>query len=100
MVILPRWFYEPLPYVYGGVGLVAMFSLDSLVGVVSGILLVSAGGVIAYQRYQYRYQEKQRQERLAWLQEQARRKKSEKQAWLREQAQKVREEIEKKEQDF
>lgn len=100
MASLPDWIYEPLPYIYTAVGLVATLTLDSLTGRLSGILLLSAAAVVGYWRYDYRHHRKQRIERLLWLQEQARKKKTERQTWLREEARKYREEIERKEQDF
>ncbi len=100
MVTLPDWLYEPLPYVYAAAGLVAALTLDSFTGRISGLLLLSAAGVVGYWRYDYRHKEKQRIERLLWLQDQAHKRKVERQTWLREQAQKYREEIERKEQDF
>lgn len=100
MAILPNWIYEPLPYVYGGVGIIATFNLDSLIGMSSGFLLITAGLVVGYQRYEYRRFQKQRQERLDWLREQARKKRADRQAWLRTQASELREEIERKNNDF
>jgi hypothetical protein len=56
--------------------------------------------VVGYQRYEYRRFRKQRQERLDWLQEQARKKKMQRQEWLRDQAKTLREDIERKKNDF
>ncbi len=100
MAVLPNWLYEPLPYVYAGAGLIATVSLDTITGRFSGILLITAGIVVGYQRFEHRRLLKERQERQAWLQEQAQKRKIQKQIWLREQAQKYREEIERKEEDF
>jgi hypothetical protein len=100
MAILPNWLYEPLPYVYGIAGVVASYNLDSSMGRISGFLLITAGIVVGYQRYEYRRFRKQRQERLDWLQEQARKKKMQRQEWLRNQAKTLREEIERKKNDF
>ncbi len=100
MPMLPNWIYEPLPYIYAGVGIVAAGSLDTLIGQLSGLLLISAGIVVGYQRYEYRHIQKQRQARLDWMKEQAHRKKVERQAWLRHQADDIREEIERKNNDF
>jgi hypothetical protein len=100
MAILPNWIYEPLPYLYGGFGIVSTFSLDSMIGKFSGVLLITAGIVVGYQRYEYRRFQKQRQERMDWLHEQARKKKAERQAWLRHQADDLRQEIERKKNDF
>ncbi len=100
MVAFPRWLYESLPYVYAGAGVAAAFSLDSISGRLSGILLITAAGVVGYQRYEYRRLQRERTERLLWLQEQERKRKLEKQAWLKEQADIYRKKIEQKEQDF
>ncbi len=100
MLVLPNWVYEPLPYIYTSTGLVSAVMLDSMMGRMSGILLITAGFVIVYQRYEYRRLKKEREERQAWLQEQAHRKKMQRQAWLRDQAQRYREEIERKKDDF
>jgi hypothetical protein len=100
MVILPSWVYEPLPYVYGIAGVLSAYNLDSLMGRISGILLITAGIVVGYQRYEYRRFRKQRQERLDWLQEQARKKKAQRQEWLRDQAKTLRDEIENKKNNF
>lgn len=100
MAVLPNWIYEPLPYVYTGVGIVATLSLDSLIGWSSGVLLITAGIVVGYQRYEYRRFQKQLQDRQDWLQEQSRKKKTERQAWLKQQAQQLREDIERKKDDF
>lgn len=100
MVAFPKWLYESLPYVYGGAGLAATFGLDSIQGRISGILLVSAAGIIGYQRYEHRRLQRERMERLLWLQEQEHKHKLEKQAWLKEQARIYKEKIEQKEEDF
>ncbi len=100
MVILPNWLYEPLPYVYGIAGIVASYRLDSAMGRISGVLLITAGIVVAYQRYEFRHFNKQRQERLDWLREQAHKKKAQRQEWLRDQAKTLREDIERKQNDF
>ena len=100
MILLPRWLYESLPYVYAVVGLTATVGLETIVGRFCGILLVTAAAVIAYQRFDRRHDEKQRLERLAWLDEQARKHKLERQEWLRDEARKYRERIEQKEEDF
>ncbi len=100
MAILPNWLYEPLPYVYSIAGVVSSFSLDSYMGRFSGFLLITAGIVVGYQRYEYRRFRKQRQERLEWLHRQSQNRKKERQEWLRKQADKVREDIERKKNDF
>ena len=100
MIILPRWFYESLPYLYAAAGLFATIALDTILGRVCGLLLATAGAVIAYQRYDHRHELKQHMERLACLDEQARKHKQERQEWLRYEARKYREKIEQKEEDF
>lgn len=100
MVAYPRWIYESLPYVYAVAGAAATIGLDSAAGRLSGILLITAAGVVGYQRYEYRRLQRERTERLIWLQEQERKHKQEKQAWLKEQARIYREKVEKKEEDF
>jgi hemerythrin-like metal-binding protein len=48
----PDWLYNSLPYVYIGIGLVVAASLgaSNLIGVFSGILLISTGGAIVTMR--------------------------------------------------
>ncbi len=96
----PKELYEPLPYLYVGVGLATTFGLETLLGRISGIMLVGAGLIIGYQRYTYRRQLRIRQEREAWLKTEAERRKREKQAWLRNQAQKYRDALAQKDEDF
>lgn len=54
MVKLPVWLYEPLPYLYTCAGAVALWRLDDTLGEISGLLLISAGLVIASMRRDYR----------------------------------------------
>jgi hypothetical protein len=100
MAVFPNWLYEPLPYIYGVAGIASTFTLDTLVGRMSGILLITAGIVVAFQRYEYRRVKKQRQERLEWLSRQSQMRKKERQEWLRKQADDLREKIEHKKNDF
>lgn len=100
MITLPRLVYESLPYVYAGAGLVSAAVLDTLTGRMSGILLVTAAAVIGYQRYEFRRQQREKLERLVWLQEQEQKHKQERQAWLRQQADLYRDKIKQKEEDF
>lgn len=51
---MPGWLYEPLPYLYAGMGGVAFVLLDSIIGKLSGILLISAGVVVWRLRFIYR----------------------------------------------
>jgi len=96
----PKELYEPLPFVYLGAGIATAFVLDTLLGRISGVMLVVGGIIIGYQRYTYRRQLRIRQERDAWLKAEAERRKREKQAWLRDQAQQYRDALAKKEDDF
>ena len=54
MVNLPVWLYEPLPYLYTCAGTGALWRLDDMLGEISGLLLISAGLVIASMRREYR----------------------------------------------
>jgi hypothetical protein len=90
MATLPNWLYEPLPYVYVSTGALATLGMDSIMGVLSGILLMSAGIYIWYLRFEHRGAIKAKQEREAWLREQAEKLKREKQTWLRQEAEKYR----------
>ncbi len=96
----PKELYEPLPFVYLGAGLATTIGLETLLGRISGIMLVAAGIIIGYQRYSYRRQLRIRQAREAWLKAEADRRKREKQAWLRDQAQQYRDALAKKDEDF
>ena len=51
---LPEWLYEPLPYLYVLMGLIATYVLDAAIGKMSGVLLISAGVVIWQLRFSYR----------------------------------------------
>jgi len=51
---IPDWLYEPLPYAYAIMGIVATVSLEVLIGKISGLLLISAGIVIWHLRFSYR----------------------------------------------
>ncbi|OYY92424.1 MAG: hypothetical protein B7Y41_16000 [Hydrogenophilales bacterium 28-61-23] len=72
------------------VGAVSTLSMESIIGTISGILLMSAGILVWYLRYDYRGIIKAKQERHDWLNEQAEKYKREKQAWLRKEAEKYR----------
>ncbi len=100
MISLPKWVYEPLPYVYAAGGLTAMFTLDTITGRLSGVLLLSAAVVVGYWRWDYRHEEKERLKRLSWLVEQELKRKKARQAWLREEADKVRQSIARRDEDF
>ncbi len=51
----PGWLYEPLPYLYVLVGLITLFSLEELTGRMSGLLLIVAGFIIGFMRFQFRH---------------------------------------------
>jgi len=51
---LPNWLYEPLPYLYMAVGAFVAWQLDEVIGELSGLLLISAGLVVANMRHEYR----------------------------------------------
>ena len=51
---MPRWLYEPLPYVYAAMGVVSIVTLDAIVGKISGVMLISAGVVIWHLRFSFR----------------------------------------------
>jgi hypothetical protein len=51
---IPIWIYEPLPYLYALMGVIAILTLDALVGKISGLMLISAGVVVWHQRIRYR----------------------------------------------
>lgn len=50
----PRWLYEALPYLYLGGGAASLLGVGNLGGVLSSLLLMSAGGVIWKLRRDYR----------------------------------------------
>ncbi|MEW6676357.1 MAG: hypothetical protein AB1421_00415 [Pseudomonadota bacterium] len=51
---LPYWLYESLPYFYAAMGVLAIASLEAIIGKISGMLLISAGAVIWQLRFTYR----------------------------------------------
>lgn len=51
---IPHHVYESLPYVYVGGGTLVTQGLANVWGVVSGLMLLSAGLLIGWQRYTYR----------------------------------------------
>ena len=50
----PRWLYETLPYLYVGSGIASLSTLDHLLSIFSGLMLVSAGIVVWKLRYDHR----------------------------------------------
>lgn len=64
---LPDWLYEPLPYIYVLMGLIATIVLEAFIGKISGVLLISAGFVIWNLRFTYRRRHRRPQARdLSW----------------------------------
>jgi hemerythrin len=51
---IPGWIYESLPYVYIAAGGITIGLLPNFMGVMSGVLLLSAGLFVAQQRKYYR----------------------------------------------
>ncbi len=52
--IYPECLYNALPYVYLCAGLVAAILLSNMIGVLSGLVLASAAGIVWMMRYRYR----------------------------------------------
>lgn len=50
----PRWLYETLPYLYVGSGIANLTTLDHLLSLFSGLMLVSAGIVVWKLRHDHR----------------------------------------------
>jgi hemerythrin-like metal-binding protein len=50
----PTWLYNSLAYVYLGAGVLTLLLLPNVMGVISGVLLVMAGGTVWTLRYKYR----------------------------------------------
>ncbi|HNQ05459.1 MAG TPA: hypothetical protein PKH69_12725 [Thiobacillaceae bacterium] len=64
---MPGWLYEPLPYLYAVMGLVALGKLDAWVGKLSGVMLISAGIVVGHLRFIYRRRHRRPKPRdLSW----------------------------------
>lgn len=53
-MVLSHWLYETLPFLYTAVGLLSFLRLDSLLGRISSILLISAGVMIWIIRHEAR----------------------------------------------
>jgi hypothetical protein len=51
---IPERIYEPLPYLYIVVGMMAFIASTNLVGALSGLLLISMAGRIVRRRVNYR----------------------------------------------
>lgn len=64
---MPGWLYEPLPYLYAAMGLAALGMLDSWMGKLSGLMLISAGVVVWNLRFIYRRRRRRPKHRdLSW----------------------------------
>jgi len=64
---MPDWLYEPLPYLYLMMGLLATIVLDAYVGKISGLMLISAGIVTWNLRFIYRRRRRRPKPRdLSW----------------------------------
>jgi hypothetical protein len=64
---IPDWLYEPLPYLYVLMGLIATIVLEHSVGKLSGVMLISAGFVVWNLRFTYRRQRRRPRKRdLSW----------------------------------
>lgn len=64
---IPDWLYEPLPYLYVLMGLIATIVLEATVGKISGLMLISAGFVIWNLRFTYRRRRRRPMKRdLSW----------------------------------
>lgn len=50
----PSWLYNSLAYVYMGAGGLAFLLIPNVMGIISGLLLVIAGGTVWTLRYKYR----------------------------------------------
>ena len=57
-----QWFYEALPYLYVGTGLLVALALPNLWGAFSGALLVSAGALVWNMRRRHRHLARLRQD--------------------------------------
>ena len=54
LLYYPDWLYNSLPYIYFGVGFLTMMLLRDLLGLVCGLVLMSAGAAVWTLRYRYR----------------------------------------------
>ena len=52
--VLPDWLYELLPYLYVGIGAISALAIHSIVGIASGLVLISSGAVIWNMRRNFR----------------------------------------------
>lgn len=51
---LPNWIYAPLPFAYIGFGVFTAYNSDNAWGLISGLLLFSAGVLVWWWRFSYR----------------------------------------------
>jgi hypothetical protein len=64
---IPDWLYEPLPYLYALLGLIATIVLEHSLGKLSGVMLISAGFVVWNLRFTYRrHRRRPRKRDLSW----------------------------------
>lgn len=64
---MPGWLYEPLPFLYALMGIIAIVQLEALVGKLSGVMLISAAVVVWNLRFTYRRRHRRPQKRdLSW----------------------------------
>lgn len=56
---LPKWLYESLPYVYVAGAFATVGLTRNAIGLVSGVLLLSAGALVLSMRHSYRVQHQQ-----------------------------------------
>jgi uncharacterized membrane protein len=57
---LPDWFYEPLPYLCVGGGILALYALQGILAQLSGVMLVLIGITIMYLRWAHRTKNRKR----------------------------------------
>jgi hypothetical protein len=50
---LPDWLYRALPNLYGLAGLVTVYKFNTLLGICSGVLLITTAGLIFIMRRDY-----------------------------------------------
>lgn len=53
--MLPKPIYESLPYIYMGVGLIALVGVNAILGKVCGLILITVGIIIHQTRWRYRH---------------------------------------------
>ncbi len=53
-IYAPAWLYEALPYLYAGIGVLAIAVIRNPVAIVAGVMLIAAGGYVWAVRRQHR----------------------------------------------